>query len=697
MYEYASGSAGPSIYSDTPKGDEEEVALIDLYRQAHCDAASLPLGSLPFGELDAAEWDKEVEEHIWEALCEVEGRGDAEGLEEQPPETQSCLPIADADRTALAALPTPQRKRTAPAEEDLRDVRRRLRRKSLCPPVYHEKFAQAGSMLRSPSSTQSSHGTPETVGRRGYSEGYQAHRKACVARFRNELRDAFQDSDAYYKHLAERFRNGPGELKVLWRRFAAGELDCEPSDTMLAMGAPWPWTRQPRPLPIRDALPEEGGVPPRVAAEHERGPPRAAQGPRAPQTAPRAARPRDEEGAEDEARVIKRKAFMFTYNGPWLSEENSVLQLVRSEVVSPAREAQFRRDPAVIALWDRFRVWWRELVEREDWWHSSAKMELCLHAKEPEKNIVHFHLSVVDKAVRRGISPRQLRSIYAFDDQTPCVVPCSARGARVDRAIYHMNYYCQVYKYGTLFADTDWPAMLRDNPVEQAYIFGLWKSRKMSADQAISEIIRARGTRRHCLQREIEWNIAYERKRWEEAERQVLEMFLPHNPVVMVPEVGAWIRSFTDLYGYATRFRLLVLVGPSQIGKTVFAKSLFGKDRTLVVTCGPDLSEPHLKNFVRGTHRAIVYDEATAEMVVRNRALFQSGIDPRMLAQSKCQEHAYWVWLYGIPQIVTCNEWPGERCKPDELAWLEANSVVIRRGPEDFLYHRHRLQPLRDA
>ena len=55
---------------------------------------------------------------------------------------------------------------------------------------------------------------------------------------------------------------------------------------------------------------------------------------------------------------------------------------------------------------------------------------------------------------------------------------------------------------------------------------------------------------------------------------------------------------------------------------------------------------------------------------------FSTSLDQVQLAQSTCQEHAYQVFLYGVPMIVSTNEW----ClgaADHEKAWLDANSVVV--------------------
>ena len=73
----------------------------------------------------------------------------------------------------------------------------------------------------------------------------------------------------------------------------------------------------------------------------------------------------------------------------------------------------------------------------------------------------------------------------------------------------------------------------------------------------------------------------------------------------------------------------------------------------------------------------MLFAEAHHRMVFSNKQLFQAGLDEITLSQSNCQEHAYAVWMYGAPLIVSTNEWM-LGAEPHEKAWLNANSRVVK-------------------
>jgi hypothetical protein len=55
------------------------------------------------------------------------------------------------------------------------------------------------------------------------------------------------------------------------------------------------------------------------------------------------------------------------------------------------------------------------------------------------------------------------------------------------------------------------------------------------------------------------------------------------------------------------------------MGKTLFAQSLRGRRSTLVLNCANTM-EPDLRNFDPTIHQVILFDEASAKMVLKHKA-----------------------------------------------------------------------------
>ena len=73
-----------------------------------------------------------------------------------------------------------------------------------------------------------------------------------------------------------------------------------------------------------------------------------------------------------------------------------------------------------------------------------------------------------------------------------------------------------------------------------------------------------------------------------------------------------------------------------------------------------------------------MFDECNWNTIVNNKALFQANADGYLLAQSHCQEHTYWNFVYHTAMVICCNDWL-ENADPgsSETEWLVANSIVI--------------------
>ena len=89
---------------------------------------------------------------------------------------------------------------------------------------------------------------------------------------------------------------------------------------------------------------------------------------------------------------------------------------------------------------------------------------------------------------------------------------------------------------------------------------------------------------------------------------------------VRVPEVEAWKARYGR--GVWRRKKFLVLEGKSGTGKTEFVRGLFGPGKTLELNCGGVVAV-NLREFRPLEHKVILWDEASPDLVLENRKLFQ--------------------------------------------------------------------------
>jgi hypothetical protein len=228
-------------------------------------------------------------------------------------------------------------------------------------------------------------------------------------------------------------------------------------------------------------------------------------------------------------------------------------------------------------------------------------------------------------------------------------------------------------------------AIFSNCPVEIVTIFQLWKRYKMETETAKTQMKMSRSRNTKNFVMEMDYHVNWRKQCRDASEQEIIKILMKLKPFRIIPEVVEWVTMFVQGHGRMTRFPFLVLDGPSMYGKTRFAEALFGPANTLTLSC-QGIAQPNMKYFERGRHKAIVFDEAHHRMVFSSKQLFQAGLDEVTLSQSSCQEHGYAVWMYGVPLIISTNEWL-MNAEPHEAAWLNSNSRVIKIDKHLWMEH----------
>ena len=143
------------------------------------------------------------------------------------------------------------------------------------------------------------------------------------------------------------------------------------------------------------------------------------------------------------------------------------------------------------------------------------------------------------------------------------------------------------------------------------------------------------------------------------------------------PGVDAWKAQYAHV---EERYKFLVLCGPSQTGKTMWARTAFGaRELCFEVNCSAG-QEPAMQGFDFFKHRWILMDEARPGQVLENKKFFQAQAVPVTMGTSTTNCHAYEVFVHQVPIIIACNDWVelvAELKKESDRGWLESNSVLI--------------------
>ena len=216
----------------------------------------------------------------------------------------------------------------------------------------------------------------------------------------------------------------------------------------------------------------------------------------------------------------------------------------------------------------------------------------------------------------------------------------------------------------------------RDYPVSAEWVWNLLQSKKLGADTARRELVQTtKSLTRHLpnVEKLIQESIALELGDIIAAKEKILEK--SRTPFRELPEVSALLK---DLQECRDRRKFLVLDGPSRMGKTMYVKSLFGKDKTLELNCSGE-EDPQMQGYKHTQHKCVLFDEAAPEMISKYRKLFQCPNAVVQMAQSKTGCFSYPVYVNDALLVICCNHWKEQlaRMASSCTKWIEANQVLI--------------------
>ena len=142
-------------------------------------------------------------------------------------------------------------------------------------------------------------------------------------------------------------------------------------------------------------------------------------------------------------------------------------------------------------------------------------------------------------------------------------------------------------------------------------------------------------------------------------------------------KVNEFHKQFEQIRG---RYKFLVIEGKSQTGKTYFTKWMLGNpDRVFETNCAT-CPEPELRDFKPLFHQIILFDEASPEMVIAQKKLFQAPPCMVELGCSTTNCHSYKVLVSGIRLVICSNGWSealGNMKSQADKDWLNDNSFVL--------------------
>jgi hypothetical protein len=342
---------------------------------------------------------------------------------------------------------------------------------------------------------------------------------------------------------------------------------------------------------------------------------------------------RKQAGAEEEDADLRAVGLLLTWNGSWADESAEVLCAVRE---AESLEQQAERLNTCSSLKAVFEQFWAEMCERGralGFQYASAAMEQSTHAERQSPGVrVHLHAFLNFPTAMRPRRCADLAGRFVFQGKAPSHVqfcrPSNVRGGR-ERAVFQGHYYLQAPKIGSIYRVTNF-LKNQDFAVQGGWIMGLWKTRKMTHEATVNELIESRDRTAAFVQEVHEVQRLEDARSAEQLTKQSLNTMQLRPFKAATPEETTWLEQYTlPARGGARlrRYKLLIYDGPSRTGKSELAVSWFGESRTLVLNC-QGVRSPCLHSFNPSKHLAVLFDEASWDLVWSNRQFIAGGGAP---------------------------------------------------------------------
>ena len=377
---------------------------------------------------------------------------------------------------------------------------------------------------------------------------------------------------------------------------------------------------------------------------------------------------------------LRRCAAMGTWNGKWLENDPEYTRFLANASSNVDIEVQeMLQVLSVQRLISRFEAFLVERCAKLGYNKWSYVFELSMKSEDLGRVHIHAYWHTNKEAETKPFVGTL--GAWTFEGSKPFLKPNTTNGKYYQQAVDRGHYYCQCCKIGRLSGHTNYPKY-EDYVVQQKWVIQMWQRRKLSHSGARKEVVGARGHTASYM-KEIDTIEQLELKVEIEQEKAIIDAMLARafRPSRFIEEVELWMLQYSrdgpfSIWGVASRFKFLVLTGPSSLGKTQFAKKLFGEHQTLTIGC-QNVSTPFLKDYNRKKHKAIIFDEVSSQCIHGNKAIFQANNDVVLLGQTPSAEYVYRVFLYGVAMICCCNDWMEgiDRGSAAE-EWLLTNSIV---------------------
>ena len=135
------------------------------------------------------------------------------------------------------------------------------------------------------------------------------------------------------------------------------------------------------------------------------------------------------------------------------------------------------------------------------------------------------------------------------------------------------------------------------------------------------------------------------------------------------------------------RYLRLVLDGPSQTGKTSWARGQDEVGRVYEVNCA-GAKQMNMRGFAHGLHTTVVADEATPSLIMASKKLSQAQCSKATLGQSPTMKDVFDVFVHGVKFIICANDGMSKVSSlgDEDKDWRRGNAVYFYVAKEEPMF-----------
>jgi len=403
-------------------------------------------------------------------------------------------------------------------------------------------------------------------------------------------------------------------------------------------------------------------------------------------------------GPKEERRhafVDRRGCCLLTFNGPWgvVPEPALPEHIMKAEEPVPLAVEWLKDNAHAAKIWKQFLEFVGHVAKRLNLSKWSACLELSLESVDRSVSFqptveagasshprFHLHLFMQASTVLVVKSADDLAFLGSSPYRSPDQYAASGgrgRGAAAAQAAGH--YYVQAPKTTQVF-------MRCTTPVHECFgmraewVTAYWQQGKISDDAAIGEYLKVKRDCKRNIQNVKDLQ-AYKRM---EAARVFKDATKERLAKLKKPR--AYVQAVDELFlpqfenDQLFRRKFLILEGSSNVGKSEFARLLSKSPAHFIELDCTDCEHVDLRAFSPGFHDLILWDEATPQLVMKYKKLFQGqGVDCQM-AQTRTSKDNYEAFPYNVKMVICSNIW-SELCRELRVAdyeWIQQNSIHVR-------------------